>query len=228
MDVNQVQALGEWLCEDCSRKTAQRRQEAHRDGPVQEKDRAAPRRPSAETPPQGTKELQSEQKKRDQQEDVDMQPAERDARPVEADGASNGSDTEPVRSTGSSVPRKINVRRVLSESQSPKPAGEAQAEAQSEPPSARPGSTSLPDDVRESEPPDQNRSTGSPARKRGWKGYALVPVPDGDEGSARSGHTAEVVTTPGGTRRTRSGKAYIADEGVSASGSERQHSMETN
>ncbi|QRV91404.1 ADP-ribose diphosphatase [Ceratobasidium sp. AG-Ba] len=141
-------------------------------------------------------------------------------RPVEADGAS-GSDTEPVRSGASSVPRKINVRRVLSESQSPKPAGEAATDGQSEPSSVRAPPAPLPDEARGSEPPEQNRSIGSPARKKGWKGYALIPVP-GDEGSTRSGHTAEVVTTPGGTRRTRSGKAYIADDGVSASGSERQ------
>ncbi|QRV76565.1 ADP-ribose diphosphatase [Ceratobasidium sp. AG-Ba] len=227
MDVNQVQAQDEWLCEDCNRKTAQRRQEAHRDGPAQEKDRTPAPRPSTETPPLASKEPQAEQNKREQDEDVDMQSAERESRPVEADGAS-GSDTEPVRSGASSVPRKINVRRVLSESQSPKPAGEAATDGQSEPSSVRAPPAPLPDEARGSEPPEQNRSVGSPARKKGWKGYALIPVPDGDEGSTRSGHTAEVVTTPGGTRRTRSGKAYIADDGVSASGSERQQSMETN
>ncbi|QRW05468.1 ADP-ribose diphosphatase [Ceratobasidium sp. AG-Ba] len=227
MDVNQVQAQDEWLCESCNRKTAQRRQEAHRDGPAQEKDRTPAPRPSTETPPLASKEPQAEQSKREQDEDVDMQSAERESRPVEADGAS-GSDTEPVRSGASSVPRKINVRRVLSESQSPKPAGEAAIDGQSEPSSVRAPPAPLPDEARGSEPPEQNRSIGSPARKKGWKGYALIPVPDGDEGSTRSGHTAEVVTTPGGTRRTRSGKAYIADDGVSASGSERQQSMETN
>ncbi|KAG8689332.1 hypothetical protein FRC09_012467, partial [Ceratobasidium sp. 395] len=137
----------------------------------------------------------------------------------------------PVRSGGSGVPRKINVRRVLSESQSPKPTGDGPADAQSEPPSARTPSVPLPGEgVRRSEPPDQNRSvTGSPQRKKGWKGYALVPVQDTNESTLRSEHAAQVVTTPGGTRRTtRSGKTYLAEDGVSVSGSERQQSMETN
>ncbi|KAG9101681.1 hypothetical protein FS749_004490 [Ceratobasidium sp. UAMH 11750] len=242
LDVNQVQAKDEWLCEDCNRKTAQRRQEAHRDGPLPpEKDRAtAPRPPAEQTPLQAPAQLLSKetsrpgsrnQSKHEQDEDVDMHPADQDGRPAgETDAVSNASDAEPVRSGGSSVPRKINVRRVLSESQSPKPTGEAPADDQSEPPSVRTPPASLPgESVRRSEPLDHNRSTtGSPQRKKGWKGYALVPVPDGDGSTLRSEYAAQVVTTPGGTRRTRSGKTYLAEDGVSASGSERQQSMETN
>jgi len=56
-------------------------------------------------------------------------------------------------------------------------------------------------------------------------------VPDANEATLRSEHAAQVVTTPGGTRRTRSGKTF-AEDGVSASdgmsASERQQSMETN
>ncbi|KAG9126426.1 Inhibitor of growth protein 3 [Ceratobasidium sp. 392] len=237
LDVNQIQAKDEWFCEDCSRKTAQRRQEAHRDGPhPQEKDRTpalrtdqSPLQAPAQPPSKETSRPDSrDQNGREQDEDVDMQPAEHAG--GDADAASNASDTEPIRAGGSSVPRKINVRRVLSESQSPKPTGEGPADARSEPPSARTPSVPLPGEgVRRSEPPDQNRSTtGSPQRKKGWKGYALVPVPDANESTLRSEHAAQVVTTPGGTRRTRSGKTYLAEDGVSASGSERQQSMETN
>lgn len=250
--MSQVQAKDEWICEDCNRKAAQRRQEAHRD--PQEKDRTPIPRSSAEqAPPPAQPQPQTSQKPnsrpesrnqshREQDGDVVMHAADQgDRKPQDADAGSEASDDEHARGGGSGVPRKINVRRVLSESQSPKPTGEprhggpdareAPPDAHSEPSSARAPPVALPaDGARGSEPPDQARSTTSSSpRKKGWKGYALVPVPDSNEAAVRSEHAAQVVTTPGGTRRTRSGKTF-AEDGVSASDgmSERQQSMETN
>lgn len=257
LDLNQVRPKDEWICEDCNRKAAQRRQEAHRDGPpppLKEKDRTPiPRSSVEQAPPPAPAQSQApqqpnpssrpesrDQSHREQDGDVVMRPADQgDRKPRDAEAASDASDDEHVRAGASGVPRKINVRRVLSESQSPKPtaeprqggpdAREAPPDARSEPPSARAPPVPLPgDSVRRSEPPDQESST---PRKKGWKGYALVPVPDANEATLRSEHAAQVVITPGGTRRTRSGKTF-AEDGVSASdgmsASERQQSTETN
>lgn len=246
MDPDQAKAKEEWICEDCNRKTAQRRQEAHRDGPLAAvKDKG---RTSIPTPEPGTRPNQPQSKansrpedrdqsRREQDDDVVMHPAESNARETRQpagnnDGVSNVSEEEPVRGG----PRKAHGRRVLSESQSPTVGQDPQREkagasastvdAQSEPSSARAPPASLPDDnARRSEPPDQNKSSGTP-RKKGWKGYALVPASDAAEGAAEQ--AAQAVTTPGGTRRTRSGKAFFLKDDVSASGSERQQSMETN
>lgn len=227
MDPDQAKAKQDWICEDCNRKTAQRRQEAHRDGPlaVQEKERTSnPRTPEPSSsqnppPPKGNSRPESRNQSRRDDEDVVMRPAESGHRQPAGnnDATSNASDEEPVRGGA----RKTQGRRVVSESQSPQAPQDAQregADAQPEPSSARAPPASD-DNTRQSEPPDQAKSSGTP-KKKGWKGYALVAA----EGAGQS----EVVTTPGGTRRTRSGKAFFLEDGVSASDGERQQSMETN
>jgi hypothetical protein len=185
MDPEQVKSKRGWTCEDCSRKTAQRRHEAHRDGPPTGQEKG-------HTSNQGSPEpTQSQPQPKDQ--DVVMRTAELGNQPATEDA----SDEEPVR--GGAVARK---RRVVSESQSQEDA-KREGEAAS------------------AESADQSKPEGTP-KKKGWKGYALVA-------SDRGTPQPEVVTTPGGTRRTRSGKPfYLEDNGSVASEGERQRSMETN
>lgn len=226
MDPDQAKAKQEWICEDCNRKTAQRRQEAHRDGPlvaVQEKERASnPRTPepssSQNPPPKANSRPESRNQSRREDDDVVMRPAESGHRQTAGnnDAASHASDEEPARGGG----RKPQGRRVVSESQSPQAPQDTQregADAQPEPSARAPPVSD--DNARQSEPPDQAKSSGTP-KKKGWKGYALVAA----EGAPQS----DVVTTPGGTRRTRSGKTFFLEDGRSASDGDRQQSMETN
>ncbi|KAF8761853.1 hypothetical protein RHS01_00835 [Rhizoctonia solani] len=231
-----AKARDEWICEDCNRKNAQRRQEAHRDGPlsaVQDKDRA----PALRTPEPGTSTHQAQNKtstrpegrdpsRREQDEDVVMRTTDSNTREQRGND-SNVSDDEPSRGGA----RKTQARRVLSEPQSSavaqqgdqRDAPTAATDARSE---TTPGPTTD-DNTRQSESPDQAKAGGTP-KKKGWKGYALVPVPDGAEPAPQREYTPQTVTTPGGSRRTRSGKSFFPEDGVSASDGERQQSMETN
>ncbi|GAB1519112.1 hypothetical protein RhiTH_002178 [Rhizoctonia solani] len=231
-----AKARDEWICEDCNRKNAQRRQEAHRDGPlsaVQDKDRA----PALRTPEPGTSTHQAQNKtstrpegrdpsRREQDEDVVMRTTDSNTREQRGND-SNVSDDEPSRGGA----RKTQARRVLSEPQSSavaqqgdqRDAPTAATDARSE---TTPGPTTD-DNTRQSESPDQAKAGGTP-KKKGWKGYALVPVPDGAEPAPQREYTPQAVTTPGGSRRTRSGKSFFPEDGVSASDGERQQSMETN
>ncbi|KAG8691514.1 hypothetical protein FRC11_002410 [Ceratobasidium sp. 423] len=223
-----------WICEDCNRKNAQRRQEAHRDAPLaasQEKERTStvrtpePAAPANQPPSKAPARPEGQnQNRRDQDEDIVMRHAESSNREPRGNEP-HGPDEEPVRGGA----RKLQVRRVLSESQSP-----VVEQGDRDPPAtatdARSESTPAPaadDNARQSEPPDQAKAGGTP-KKKGWKGYALVPVSDGAEGTPQREHTPQTVTTPGGSRRTRSGKAFFLEDGVSASDGERQQSMETN
>ncbi|KAJ1311228.1 hypothetical protein OPQ81_009728 [Rhizoctonia solani] len=225
----------QWICEDCNRKNAQRRQEAHRDGPlVAHQDKERP--PPARTPEPGTSANQTQikanvqpesrnQDRHEQDEDVIMRPAESSNREPQGNDP-NGSDEEPTRGG----PRKSQVRRVLSESRSPVVEQGDQRDAPGTATDARSQSTPTPsmdDNARQSEAPDQGKTGGTP-KKKGWKGYALVPVPDGAEETPQRESTPQTVTTPGGSRRTRSGKAFFLEDGASASDADRQQSMETN
>ncbi|CEL57921.1 hypothetical protein RSOLAG1IB_02666 [Rhizoctonia solani AG-1 IB] len=230
-----AKAKEEWICEDCNRKNAQRRQEAHRDGPlsaVQDKDRA----PILRTPEPGMSANQTQNKastrpgtrdpsRREQDEDVVMRATDSSKREQRGNDPS-ASDEESSRGGA----RKLQTRRVLSESQSPAVDQGDQRDVPATATDARSETTPAPvadDSTRQSEPPDQAKAGGTP-KKKGWKGYALVPVPDGAEGSPQREYTPQTVTTPGGSRRTRSGKSFFPEDGVSASDGERQQSMETN
>ncbi|CAE6433193.1 hypothetical protein ACGC1H_001543 [Rhizoctonia solani] len=229
-----TKAKEEWICEDCNRKNAQRRQEAHRDGPLASaKEKDLPTTGQTPEPGSSTNQAQTRanarpesrtQNRREPDEDVVMRPAESSNRePRRTDP--NGSDEEPTRGGA----RQSQARRVLSESQSPiveqgdprdVPAATADARSESTP------APNADDNARQSESPDP-QGGGTP-KKKGWKGYALVPVPDGAEGTLQREHTPQTVTTPGGSRRTRSGKTFPPDGDAAASDGERQQSMETN
>ncbi|CAE6493894.1 unnamed protein product [Rhizoctonia solani] len=223
-----AKAKDEWICEDCNRKNAQRRQEAHRDGPLapsQDKERPPTTRPSepanqTQSKPSARPESQN-QSRRERDEDVDMRPAESSNREPRGNDP-NASDEESARGGA----RKPQSRRVLSEPQSPvveQGAPTTTTDARSE---VTPTPTAD-DNTRQSESPDQAKAGDTP-KKKGWKGYALVPVADGAEGTPQRENTPQTVTTPGGSRRTRSGKAFFFGDGVSTSDGERQQSMETN
>ncbi|KAH7344788.1 hypothetical protein B0J17DRAFT_15281 [Rhizoctonia solani] len=227
-----TKAKDEWICEDCNRKNAQRRQEAHRDGPLaasQDKERPPTTRPlESANQTQGkasTRPESQNQSRREQDEDVDMRPAESSNREPRGNDP-NASDEDPTRGDA----RKPQARRVLSESQSPVVEQGDQRDAPATTNEARLEVTPAPtagDNTRQSEPSDQAKAGDTP-KKKGWKGYALVPVPDGAEGTPQRENTPQTVTTPGGSRRTRSGKAFFLEDGVSTSDGERQQSMETN
>ncbi|KAF8593362.1 hypothetical protein BDV93DRAFT_612256 [Ceratobasidium sp. AG-I] len=252
LDASQIQPKDEWICEDCHRKAAQRRKDAHRDGPPlpQEKDRTLiPQTSAKQIPPPAQPHSQAIQQPNlssrpeirnqshpEQDGDVEMYTTDQEDRKLhDADAGSETSDNESVQTGGSGVSRRINVQRVLSESQTPKPTGELRRggpDARETLPVPRLGPLSMrvPADVfptygaQWSEAPEQ----ASPGLgKKGWKGYALVPIPDTDDATLQSGHTAQVVTTPGGTRHTRSGETFAGDGVPTSDGaSERQQGVE--